>query len=190
MPSTRSKGKRMKEKIVEAFGGKCQICGCVDYPEIYDIHHLNPKIKKESPSYFYTSNCRRLSNITFKKMLLELDKCILICSNCHRKLHKNHVKIKHIMTFNPKILIDEYCDKCPVCNGKKLKITQTCSVKCRCEFRRKVKRPDKNQLKKEIETTSYIELGKKYGVADNTIKNWAKQYYIYKPKLYRREGLG
>jgi len=44
------------------------------------------------------------------------------------------------------------------------------------EFKRKVKRPPYKQLLKEIEETSYVAVGKKYGVSDNAIRKWIKFY--------------
>jgi hypothetical protein len=38
--------------------------------------------------------------------------------------------------------------------------------------RRKVERPPYEQLIKEIEETSYVAVGRKYGVSDNSIRKW------------------
>ena len=32
------------------------------------------------------------------------------------------------------------------------------------------------QLDEELKTNTYIDVGKKYNVSDNTIRNWIKQY--------------
>jgi hypothetical protein len=42
--------------------------------------------------------------------------------------------------------------------------------------RRKVERPPYEQLLEEIEATSYRAVGRNYGVADNTIRKWIRQY--------------
>lgn len=65
-------------KIIEYLGGKCQHCGLISsHPEIYDVHHINPTDKKHLT---YTTQ-------SFKNIKNELDKCILLCSNCHRIVH-------------------------------------------------------------------------------------------------------
>lgn len=67
----------IKLKFIEYKGGKCQICGLVDNPAVYDFHHTDPS-KKEF----------KLSNQPFNdKSRKELDKCIMVCANCHRKIH-------------------------------------------------------------------------------------------------------
>lgn len=43
-------------------------------------------------------------------------------------------------------------------------------------FKRKVERPIKEVLEKEIGIISWIDLGKKYGVSDVAVRKWAKQY--------------
>lgn len=51
-----------------------------------------------------------------------------------------------------------------------------CSNKCRSISRRKVDRPNIEQLKLEISTNTWVALGKKYGVSDNSVRKWAKSY--------------
>lgn len=66
---------RKKEVLVEYKGGKCQICGYDRCIQALDFHHLNPDEKDFSLS----SSSKSLDEL--KK---EADKCILVCSNCHR----------------------------------------------------------------------------------------------------------
>lgn len=92
-------------------GGKCEICNIVnDVCDIYDFHHKNPRIKEFS-----------LSKNRYKKLTpsikSELDKCHLLCSNCHREvhggLHPNFIinvnKHKHIQYNDGKI-----CTQCNI----------------------------------------------------------------------------
>jgi hypothetical protein len=46
-----------------------------------DFHHLNPDEKEKSISQAVASGW------SFKRLELELNKCIVLCSNCHRKEH-------------------------------------------------------------------------------------------------------
>lgn len=56
----------------------CSICGLY-HPAILDFHHLDPNNKD-----FTIAKSRTKSK---EKFLRELDKCIVLCSNCHRILH-------------------------------------------------------------------------------------------------------
>ena len=71
--------KETKLKAIEYLGGKCADCGIIDDPCVYDFHHINPSSKEIS-----FGSKRSLS---FESIKDELDKCVLLCSNCHRKRH-------------------------------------------------------------------------------------------------------
>ena len=43
-------------------------------------------------------------------------------------------------------------------------------------MRREVERPSCEQLLFEIEESSYVAVGRKYGVSDNAIRKWLAQY--------------
>lgn len=71
--------RQIKKEAVEYLGGQCTDCHlrekCYD---VYDFHHVNPLVKEFSIS----KNAK-----SFTSLKNELDKCILLCSNCHRKRH-------------------------------------------------------------------------------------------------------
>lgn len=70
----------LKEKMVEYKGGKCSRCGYKKYMGALEFHHINPSEKDFTPSQLKSYKL----NDRVKK---ELDKCILVCANCHRELH-------------------------------------------------------------------------------------------------------
>ena len=70
--------RQIKEQAVAYLGGKCTDCGLVDHAVVYDFHHLDP----EQKDFSIGKNAR-----VFTSIQAELDKCILLCSNCHRKRH-------------------------------------------------------------------------------------------------------
>ena len=71
----------MKIKAIEYLGGECQDCGG-KFPEaVYDFHHLDPT-EKEAGIAALTSDKG------WGKILEELDKCVLLCANCHRIRHR------------------------------------------------------------------------------------------------------
>lgn len=59
-----------------------QCCRCPESnPACLDFHHTG---KKD----FSVSQWQRLGT-SKKRLLAEVEKCIILCSNCHRKLHHN-----------------------------------------------------------------------------------------------------
>lgn len=72
--------KKLKEEALTYKGGKCFFCGYSKCNAAMDFHHTDPS-KKD----FTISHCR-VTKMT-DKIKEELDKCILLCSNCHREEH-------------------------------------------------------------------------------------------------------
>lgn len=66
----------------------CQICGEREAVAL-DLHHLDPSIKA-----FNISELRKQA--TWSRVESELMKCIVICSNCHRKHHAGMLHVDHI----------------------------------------------------------------------------------------------
>lgn len=68
---------KLKLKIIEYLGGCCKRCGYDRCPVALEAHHLDPATKEFAIS---GSHCRSWTAIE-----AELDKCELLCSNCHRE---------------------------------------------------------------------------------------------------------
>mgnify|MGYP006935470923 CR=1 FL=1 len=68
---------KAKEKYIEYKGGKCEMCGYNKCIAALDFHHTNPSEKE------FNISSRIVSWEIAKK---ELDKCILVCANCHREI--------------------------------------------------------------------------------------------------------
>lgn len=66
-----------KLQAIDYLGGKCHDCENTFQPCVYDFHHLDPSKKDVNPS----------KALTRKNWKSELDKCILLCANCHRIRH-------------------------------------------------------------------------------------------------------
>lgn len=75
----KSRRQKLKEIAVEYKGGKCEKCGYYKCNWALDFHHLDPNEKD-----FSFSQC---STMSWDKLKDEIDKCIMVCSNCHREIH-------------------------------------------------------------------------------------------------------
>ena len=74
--------KTIKEALVDAMGGCCQKCGGVFSLSVYDFHHLGDK--EDSPSNL-------IANSSLERIAAEIEKCILLCANCHRIEHETQL---------------------------------------------------------------------------------------------------
>lgn len=173
---------RAKEELIQYKGGKCCKCGYnKNVPRAYDFHHRNPDKKEFSISNY--------SVLNIDKLRKEVDKCDLVCRNCHAEIHdekykdiRDLMKEKHeryMASRTPTII-----RKCEVClkDFKQKGARQICcSVSCLGIKNRKVeKRPSLDELKNMINSMTMVAIGKKYGVSNNAVKKWARKYGLIK----------
>ncbi len=71
--------RKKKEDAIVYKGGSCSICGYDKYSGALEFHHIDPNDKDEH----FTS----MRHWRWERMRIELDKCVLLCSNCHREVH-------------------------------------------------------------------------------------------------------
>lgn len=72
--------RKVKQMAIEYKGGKCQICGYNKYQGALEFHHINGKKEFGIGDKGYTRSWESTKS--------ELDKCILVCANCHREIEK------------------------------------------------------------------------------------------------------
>lgn len=72
---------------------------------------------------------------------------------------------------------------CSCCHKEKLDRQSILCVACANIKLRKVSRPSKDELKKLLKEKPKTEIGKIFGVSDNTIKNWCKYYDLNIPDM-------
>jgi len=95
--------KRLKSKLVAAMGGKCQCCGYDKCQEALEFHHIDPS-KKEFSFGAVRAAPKRLEVISD-----ELEKCILVCSNCHKEIHTGMTRVpENYAKIDRSVLLSEY----------------------------------------------------------------------------------
>jgi len=78
---TRIRRYRMKKRAVEYLGCYCKKCGWTGNIAAFEFHHI------DGDKNFGIGNA---SNKSWEIIKLELDKCELLCSNCHRIEHAKY----------------------------------------------------------------------------------------------------
>jgi Zn finger protein HypA/HybF involved in hydrogenase expression len=109
-----------------------------------------------------------------------LENLKILCPNCHAKTptyRGKNKKSKNSQTLKNKNQIAKNkevynCSSCEVELKAKSK-TGLCFL-CNSKSQRRVERPPTEQLLIELQESSYVSVGKKYGVSDNTIRKWLK----------------
>jgi len=71
---------QLREKLILYKGGQCQICGYKKYNGALECHHIN------NHSKLFGLSAKGLTR-SWNAIKKEADKCLLVCSNCHKEIH-------------------------------------------------------------------------------------------------------
>ena len=160
---------KRKKEIVWVMGDGCAICGYQKCKEALELHHIDPTEKDFSISQNKT--------LAWEKVVPELQKCILVCANCHREIHylQNFSDLKSsFIEERAKIVSKENSHTACVDCGAKIRYNaERCSA-CESLHRRKVERPGREELKDMIRNFPFTTIAKQYCVSDNAIRKWCK----------------
>ena len=78
--AVRKRRHKIREKAIAAKGGRCEVCGYDRCIEALEFHHSNDKNKNFGLSEKGYAR-------SWKRVEKELEKCVLLCANCHREIH-------------------------------------------------------------------------------------------------------
>ena len=90
--NTKIRRYRAKAAAIKCLGGKCQHCGWKGDQAAFQFHHLIPQEKD-----FIIGN---VANKKWEFIKQELEKCILLCSNCHAVEHSSKANKNFIAEAN------------------------------------------------------------------------------------------
>jgi HNH endonuclease len=103
-----------------------------------------------------------------------LENLRIVCPNCNATLDTHCGRVLR------KPRARAACELCGVEFEKRRPEQRFCSRRCGMRRRgplvRRTERPPYEQLMAEIEATSYLAVGRKYGVSDNAIRKWVRVY--------------
>ncbi|RWZ87220.1 MAG: HNH endonuclease [Hydrotalea sp. AMD] len=120
---------RKKERLLEAFGNCCGICGYDKCKSALEFHHLDPTQKE------FTISTTDSSGKGWKQIVSEIEKCVLLCANCHREVHSGVTQIPDGITRFDRKWVDysevDVQNSCPVCGESKSASNGYCSTTCR-----------------------------------------------------------
>lgn len=149
---------------------KCKKCGYDRCVEALEYHHKEPNEKIDEVSKLAT-------HYNLNDGLLEIEKCVLLCANCHREFH---FLAKNIENFNiSNFLNNEYNDN--IFNKDK-EDKNNLNVLQIEEKNKKEVVINREILKELIRTLPFVQIGKKYKVSDNAIRKWCVKMNLPKTK--------
>jgi hypothetical protein len=89
----------MKLRAIHYKGSVCALCQQSFDPVCFDFHHIEPGTKEIAIA--------SILHKPWKKIKQEIDKCIIVCSNCHRILHKEDAYSHLSKEDNGSITLDD-----------------------------------------------------------------------------------
>lgn len=157
--------KNTKLKIVKSMGGRCQICGYDKCVEGLDLHHIDPSTKELGFGRIM-ANPKNIG-----KILIEVEKCILLCCRCHREVHSGITIIpENYFKLDISVFVKARFSETKS-NPKKKDIPE---IKCRKKFE-----ISKEELEKLITLYPMTQIGKQFGVSDNAIRKRCKLLGVF-----------
>jgi hypothetical protein len=78
----KKRGRERKQMAIKYLGGKCKQCLLEHHAAVYEFHHRDPTQKDYNPAQALQKS--------WENFKLELDKCDLLCANCHRLVHHTY----------------------------------------------------------------------------------------------------
>ena len=83
--------RKLRDMALLYGGGKCSICSYKRSKRALVFHHLDPT-KKD-----FGLSMRGLTR-SWEKMRAELDKCVLLCANCHAEVHDSITQLPKVIS--------------------------------------------------------------------------------------------
>lgn len=76
---------RMRKKMlaISYLGGRCAECGFAGDPSSFAFHHRESETKEFEIS-------KKMDRTSWEKLVVELDKCELLCTRCHGRRHSRY----------------------------------------------------------------------------------------------------
>jgi transposase len=81
--------RKVKEVLVEEAGGACQLCGYDRFAGALQFHHLDPHAKEFAIAHRGVAR-------SIERVRAEVQKCVLLCSNCHAEVEHGFSSVSGI----------------------------------------------------------------------------------------------
>lgn len=181
--------KALKKMAIAYKGGCCLVCGYNRHVGSLHFHHTEPGQKDFSFSHH--GSCRSWPNAR-----RELNKCVLLCANCHGETHAGLDLGPHLhknptpqegdaeiarQGFRLGWMASGRAEQKSCECGKRITRGSTWCRGCsrfHQVFKTKILWPSIEELIKLLETSSYVALGKQLGVSDNAIRKHIARHTV------------
>lgn len=162
-----------KQQAVDYKGGRCERCGYSKSLRALQFHHPDPTEKEFGIGSGNTKS--------WEKLKVELDKCELLCSNCHAEHHEQ--EYSDVIGNSLERVVKEIKGRpfCIDCN-KQVQYGSTRCAGCASKRQEGIDWPDDTTLALMLESSTYSQVADQLGVAYSTL--WKR---VNNPRQSRKD---
>jgi hypothetical protein len=195
-----------KHETIESLKSQCKCAKCGENRGyLLDYHHIDPSIKDSGISQMLANNRK------YDDIIKEINKCVVLCANCHREFHylkkEINLNIQQYLNKNIEELKKEYpqlikptqenfifpqkqkekhihyCSQCGVelSTGTKGSLCLECTNKKRAE-EGAMGKITKEELKNLIRALPFTQIGSQYGITDNAVRKYCDKFNLPRTK--------
>lgn len=171
--------RQLKVRAVQYKGGKCEVCGYAKYIGALDFHHRDPNTKD-----FAISS----KNVKWETLVGELDKCRLLCANCHREIHAEERNLRAKQRKEEAKALypgrearpkqEVICSACQGTFETSDSERVYCSPECVSRGQEHATWPDERELKSLLEKMPATHVAQQLGVSSSAVKKRCKRLGI------------
>lgn len=176
--------RKMKLRAVGYLGGKCEECGYFKCLEAMEFHHRDPTQKD---FHLSEGNYR-----CWGKVKVEVDKCRLLCANCHREHHASDRRDKieaqrmqaDLERARQMASVSINCKQCGTefsVSHCELELRSHCSLECAAKASERASWPSDEDLAKRVWEAPVVRLAEQLGVSEVAVKKRCKRRSINTP---------
>jgi hypothetical protein len=174
-----------KERIIQAMGGSCCVCGYKRCQSALALHHLDPTQKD------FAFGAIRANPKNWNSIVSELRKCVLVCHICHCELHDgiitvpvnapsfdeafaNYIELRNMAKRNDRLNAFTPCFTCSKLKDKDLSY---CSHTC-AQIASQKTNWNPIELQRDLKTKSVAIIAKEKGCSGRAVYKWIKKFEL------------
>jgi len=170
---------RAKVWLIDYAGGRCQVCGYDKWRGNLIFHHTDPHTKDSTVSDMLRRP-RAMDTI-----LIEVDKCVLVCRNCHGEIHAGlaespsidlaaRAERKQILEDSKPIPKSHKFRFCPTC-GERIRYDQKHCYRHKAQAQERIEWPV--DLPDLVKASSKRAVAVKLGISDKAVAKRLKNHH-------------
>jgi hypothetical protein len=109
-----------------------------------------------------------------ERVIVKKERVISQCTSCQKDINRDNKSQLCLSCYKQSFKVELKCTQCNIAISKDC-VKGLC-LTCQHLSYRTVERPSYEQLLKDVKELNYTNTGKKYGVSDNSIRKWIKNY--------------